>query len=90
MDGDLSGRVADGETGHDVAARITRTLTGIAAASAHRPAIVVGHVASLTTGISILCRNGPGLWETPLPHAVPFPLSAGRPHWQCQWPGVSI
>jgi hypothetical protein len=57
-------------------------------ASARQPAIVIGHVASLTTGISALCRNGPGLWGTPLPHAIPFPLTCRGAHWHVQWPGT--
>jgi broad specificity phosphatase PhoE len=86
VDGDLSARVADGESGHDVAARVTAALTRIATASTGQPAIVIGHVASLTTGISALCRNGPVLWGAPLPHAVPFPLTRRGPRWHVQWP----
>ena len=76
MHGDLGAQVADGETGRDVAARVTRALTEMAASHAHRPAIVVGHVASRTTGISVLCHNGARLWGSLLPQAVPFPSAA--------------
>ena len=86
--GDLGARVADGETGHDVAARVTAALEQIAAACPRQPAIVVGHVASLTTGISMLCHNGPALWGSPLPHAIPFPLTRSGAHWQVQWPAA--
>jgi broad specificity phosphatase PhoE len=84
--GDLSVRVADGETGHTVASRVAAALAEIAAACADQPAIVVGHVASLTTAISVLCHNGPSLWGTPLPHAVPFPLTRAGARWRVHWP----
>lgn len=83
---DLSVRGADGETGHAVSSRVTAALTAIAAACADRPAIVVGHVASLTTAISVLCGNGRSLWGAPLPHAIPFPLTREGARWQVQWP----
>ena len=86
--GDLGARVADGETGHDVAARVTAALEQIAAACPRQTAIVVGHVASLTTGISMLCHNGPALWGSPLPHAIPFPLTRDGARWQVQWPAA--
>jgi len=84
--GDLSARVADGETGHAVASRVTAALAEIAAACPDQPAIVVGHVASLTTAISVLCGNGPSLWGAPLPHAIPFPLTRAGARWQVEWP----
>jgi broad specificity phosphatase PhoE len=49
--GALDARAAEGDTGHAVAARSTAALAEIAAAGAGHPAIVVGHVASLTTAI---------------------------------------
>jgi hypothetical protein len=52
------------------------------------PAIVIGHVAGLTAGISALCRDGPALWGTPLPHAVPFPLTRHGARWHVQWPAA--
>jgi broad specificity phosphatase PhoE len=84
--GDLGARAIDGESGHAVASRVTAALAEIAAACADRPAIVVGHVASLTTGISVLCGNGPSLWGAPLPHAMPFPLTRKGARWHVQWP----
>jgi broad specificity phosphatase PhoE len=84
--GDLGARAADGETGHAVAARVATVLAAIVAACADRPAIVVGHVASLTVAISVLCGNGPALWGAPLPHAVPFPLTREGARWRVQWP----
>jgi len=88
VDGDLGPRVADGESGYDVAARVTSALTQIAAGCDGRSAIVVGHVASLTVGVSELCRNGPSLWGLPLPHAAPFPLTRGKAGWHADWPGT--
>jgi len=90
VDGDLSAQVADGENGYDVTARVTAALIQIAADSTDQPAIVIGHVASLTTGISALCHHGSALWGTPLPYATPFPLTRRHAHWHVQWPGPGI
>ena len=87
--GELGARGAGGETGHAVASRVTTALTAIAAAAADQPAIVVGHVASLTTAISVLCGNGPSLWGTPLQHAIPFPLTRKGARWHVQWPTLT-
>ena len=89
VQGDLGARGTEGETGHAVAARVTAALAEIAAACADHPAIVVGHVASLTTAISELCGNGPSLWGAPLPHAFPFPLTREGVLWHVQWPTVT-
>lgn len=86
VDGDLSVRVADGETGRQVVERMTVALTEIANKCQGQPVIVIGHVASLTTGISALCHNCQSLWGAPLPHAVPFPLLRVGRRWQVQWP----
>jgi len=87
--GDLGARGAEGETGHAVATRVTAALAEIAAACVDHPVIVVGHVASLTTAISVLCGNGPSLWGTPLPHALPFPLIREGARWHVQWPTLT-
>jgi broad specificity phosphatase PhoE len=87
VDGDLSARMADGESGNDVAVRMTAALTQIAADCVGAAAIVVGHVASLTIGVSELCRNGPALWGQPLPHATVFPLIREEANWHVNWPG---
>ena len=86
VDGDLGARVADGETGRQVVERMTVALTEIANKCQGQPVIVIGHVASLTTGISALCHNGQSLWGASLPHAVPFPLIRVGMRWQVQWP----
>jgi broad specificity phosphatase PhoE len=88
--GDLKVRVADGETGYAVASRVTAALAAIAAACADQPAVVVGHVASLTIAISVLCGNGPSLWGVPLPHAIPFPLTRAGARWHVQWPTLDV
>lgn len=85
--GDLSVRLMDGESGHQVVQRMTIALNEIAEACQDPPVIVVGHVASLTVGISALCHNGPSLWGQPLPYATPFPLIRRPTGWQVQWPG---
>jgi alpha-ribazole phosphatase/probable phosphoglycerate mutase len=88
VDGDLDARVADGETGRAVVARITAAFETIAAA--HRDGgtvAVVGHVASLTAELSVLCGLGPAVWGAPLPHAVPFQVLRDGLGWRCvTWP----
>ena len=69
---DLGRRAADGETGHQVVARVTAAFQKIAGAHPGETVAVVGHVASLTVALGRLCSLGPGVWGTPLPHARPF------------------
>ena len=89
LSGDLRARVADGEYGYEVAARMISAVARIAADCAGREAVVIGHVASLTVGVSQLCGNGSALWGKPLPHAVPFPLIREDTRWRVNWPGSS-
>lgn len=85
--GDLGAHVAGGEDGRAVATRVVNALTEIAAATTFdHPSVVVGHVASLTTGIAALCGNGPALWGAPLQFAVPFNLLCRADEWSVQWP----
>jgi alpha-ribazole phosphatase/probable phosphoglycerate mutase len=85
VDGDLGRRVADGETGHEVLARMTAALEVIAAQPG-RPALV-GHVGSLTLAVSVLCGLGGAVWGAPLPHAVPFTVRRDGTRWHCpRWP----
>jgi broad specificity phosphatase PhoE len=93
VDGDLDRRVGDGESGHEVLARMGAALDLIAdrhpagAGGAGR-AVVVGHVASLTVVASVLCGLGAAVWGSPLPHAVPFVLRRDGTRWHCpRWPG---
>jgi alpha-ribazole phosphatase/probable phosphoglycerate mutase len=89
VDGDLDRQVGDGESGHEILARMTAALTQVADrhAAAGRPA-VVGHVGSLTLAASVLCGLGGAVWGTPLPHAVPFVLRRDGSRWHCpDWPG---
>lgn len=84
---DLSARVADGETGHDVVSRISCALSTIAASHPGQTVAVVGHVASLTVALNELCELGDGVWGTPLPHAVPFLVEWDGTSWSCtSWP----
>jgi broad specificity phosphatase PhoE len=86
VDGDLDRRVADGETGHEVLARMTAALTRVVAEGGS-PA-VIGHVGSLTLALSALCGLGGTVWGAPLPHAVPFAVQWDGTRWQCpRWPG---
>lgn len=86
VDGDLDRRVGDGEPGHEVLARMTAAVELIADRGG-RP-VVVGHVASLTVLVSVLCGLGDAVWGSPLPHAVPFVLRRVGSGWRCpQWPG---
>jgi alpha-ribazole phosphatase/probable phosphoglycerate mutase len=85
VDGDLGRRVGDGETGHEVLARMTAALR-VVAAGPGRPALV-GHVGSLTLAVSVLCGLGAAVWGRPLPHAVPFLVSYDGSRWHCPgWP----
>ena len=87
--GNLSIRLMDGETGHEVALRMTSALNEIGATCHDSLAIVVGHVASLTVGVDALCQNGPALWGKPLPYATPFVLTVSSEGWYVQWPDSS-
>ncbi|MEU5988001.1 histidine phosphatase family protein [Spirillospora sp. NPDC047418] len=84
---DLAQRVADGESGQEVVARMTAALLRIAAAHAGETVALVGHVASLTVAVSRLCALGAGVWGTPLPHAHPFLIERRGERWTCPaWP----
>ncbi|MGY0231669.1 histidine phosphatase family protein [Longispora urticae] len=88
VDRDLSARADDGETGAGVAARVTAALTDIASRHPGGTVAVVGHVASLTVGLSELCGLGAAVWGRPLPHAVPFLVERNGGTWTCtSWPG---
>lgn len=86
VDGELDRRVGDGESGHEVLARMTAAMA-LVADRGGRP-VVVGHVASLTVLVSVLCGLGAAVWGAPLPHAVPFVLRRDASGWHCPgWPG---
>lgn len=88
---DLDQRVADGETGHQVVARMTAAFQEIATAHPGDTIAVVGHVASLTAGLSLLCDLGSRIWGTPLPHAEPFLVEWDGRAWRCSaWPSATI
>jgi len=85
--GDLNARVADGETGHQVIARMRVALDGIAEQNPGGTAVLVGHVASLTAALSGLCGIGDQVWGRPLPHAIPFVVDRSERAWRCcSWP----
>ncbi|MFB4282561.1 MULTISPECIES: histidine phosphatase family protein [unclassified Nonomuraea] len=90
VDGELGEAVGDGEDGHAVTARVVAALTSIVAAHPGGTVAVVGHVGSLTIGLTELCgRDGPAgrVWGAPLPHAVPFPVAWDGRAWHCDaWP----
>jgi broad specificity phosphatase PhoE len=89
VDQDLDQRVADGETGHDVLARMTAAFQHIASAHPGETVAVVGHAASLTVALARLCVLGVRVWGTPLPHAEPFLVEWDGQVWRCTaWPGV--
>ncbi|TDE60007.1 histidine phosphatase family protein [Nonomuraea mesophila] len=88
VDGDLDAAAGDGEDGHAVTARTVAALTSIAAAHPGATVAVVGHVASLTTGLNALCGLRGRVWGAPLPHAVPFAVEWDGRSWRCEtWPG---
>ncbi len=87
---DLGQRVADGETGHDVVARMTEAFQLIADQHRSETVAVVGHVASLTVALGQLCALGSLVWGTPLPHAEPFLVEWDGRSWHCPaWPGAT-
>lgn len=91
VDGNLDRRVGDGETGHEVLARMETALHGIAADHWGERAAVIGHVGSLTLALSVLCGLGGAVWGAPLPHAVPFTVRVDGARWRCEdWPDPDI
>jgi broad specificity phosphatase PhoE len=88
--GDLDQRVADGESGEEVLARVQQAFHLIAATRPGQVVAVVGHVASLTFGLSVLCGLGGRVWGTPLGHAEPFRVEYDGATWYCpQWPDLA-
>jgi alpha-ribazole phosphatase/probable phosphoglycerate mutase len=89
VDRDLGQQVADGETGHQVVARVTAAFQRIAGAHPGEAVAVVGHVASLTVTLGLLCGLGARVWGTPLPLARPFLVLRDGDAWHCPaWPGA--
>ncbi|MEV0617214.1 histidine phosphatase family protein [Nonomuraea sp. NPDC050404] len=87
VDGELGEAVADGEDGHAVTARVSAALTSIARGHPGETVAVVGHVASLTTGLHALCGLGGRVWGAPLPYATPFTVEWDGRAWRCDgWP----
>ncbi|MEV4801951.1 histidine phosphatase family protein [Nonomuraea sp. NPDC049421] len=88
--------------GRDQAAEAGRRLRGagishVYASSAVRAATtagivaVVGHVASLTAGLAVLCGLGGRVWGAPLPHAEPFAVEWDGTAWRCgSWPAECL
>nr|WP_279493838.1 histidine phosphatase family protein [Actinocrispum wychmicini] len=88
---DLDRRVADGETGHEVLARVSSAFTEIAARHSGTTVAVVGHVATLTVAVSLLCGLGSRVWGTPLAHAEPFLVEWDGQGWSCSaWPTGAV
>jgi broad specificity phosphatase PhoE len=84
---DLGQRVADGESGHQVVARVTAAFQQIARTHPGETVAVDGHVASLTVALGQLCTLGARVWGTPLPHACPFLVEWDGHTWRClTWP----
>ncbi|WP_433683420.1 histidine phosphatase family protein [Nocardia sp. CA-119907] len=85
--GDLEQRVADGESGREVVARMSAVFRQLAAAHPGETVAVVGHVASLTVALAHLCGLGSRVWGRPLPHAEPFLVEWDGSSWRCSaWP----
>jgi broad specificity phosphatase PhoE len=86
--GDLGRRVGAGESGYQVLARVRASLDSVVGEHPGEKVALVGHVGSLTLGLSVLCGLGGTVWGVPLPHAVPFLVRADGELWHCkQWPG---
>ena len=89
VDQGLGRRVAGGESGHEVVARVTAAFQGIAGSHVGETVAVVGHVASLTVTLARLCSLGARVWGTPLAHAEPFLVGWDTEAWHCRaWPGA--
>lgn len=88
VEGDLSARVADGESGVEVVERMVCALGAIAEAHVAETIVVVGHVGSLTAGLTVLCKDlGPRVWGHPLPHGRCFLVEYDGSAWTCpRWP----
>ncbi|WP_240772238.1 histidine phosphatase family protein [Nocardia sp. CS682] len=87
VDLELERRVADGESGSQVVARMTTALEQIRRAHDGESVVLVGHVASLSVTLAQLCGLGARVWGRPLPHAVPFLVEWDGRFWQCRsWP----
>ena len=85
---DLSQCAADGETGHQVVARVTAAIQQIADAHPGETVAIVGHVASLTVALARCCALGATVWGAPLPNALPFLVEWDGQTWRCPaWPG---
>jgi broad specificity phosphatase PhoE len=88
---DLGRRAADGETGHQVVARVTAAFQQIADAHPGETVAVVGHVTSLTVALARLCALGAAVWGAPLPNARPFLVEWDGRTWRCPaWPGERL
>jgi alpha-ribazole phosphatase/probable phosphoglycerate mutase len=86
--GDLDRRVGNGESGHEVLARVRAALDAIAAENPGKKVALVGHVGSLTLGLSVVCGLGGTVWGAPLPPAQPFSVHGAGDRWHCRrWPG---
>jgi alpha-ribazole phosphatase/probable phosphoglycerate mutase len=86
---DLGQRVPDGETGHQVVARVTAAFRKIADAHPHETIVVVGHTASLTVALRRFCALGARVWGASLPHARPFLIEWDGQTWRCPaWPSA--
>lgn len=86
---DLAQRVADGETGQEVLARMTAAYQQITSSHPSETVAVIGHVASLTLALSRLCALGPRVWGSVLPHAQPFLVEWDGHAWHCPaWPST--
>lgn len=90
VDQDLRAPFVGGETGTSVVRRTGDALKAIVSDHPGETIVVVGHVASLTAALSVLCGLHAELWGRPLPHATPFTVEAGKA-WTCrEWPGQIV
>jgi broad specificity phosphatase PhoE len=88
---DLGQRATDGETGHQVVTRVMAAFQKIASTHPGGTVAIVGHVASLTVTLGLLCSLGFRVWGTPLPHAQPFLVEWDGHAWHCPtWPEAEV
>lgn len=87
---DLAARTPGGESGHEVADRVTAALQEVRDRHAGQNVAVVSHVAALTVAVMTLCPDLAPIevWGHPLPQATPLLLTDSGGRWRVPaWPG---
>ena len=89
VEGNLSSKLAGGESGFEVVERFLSFIVGLAVNGEGAPVVAVSHVGTLTIGLLRLCANlePSDVWGTALPHGVPIIVEQVGKDWICtSWP----